>query len=141
MDNLMSKYTDNSDVIKLDMQGNLINFILAKQAEDEGKEIKSTIDHVKLLVAGETSKISKTDIDAVTDEVRGDSYEELINVKDGGNIIRIMIKESGDFITHAFVSVFSDDDTQIIGVLTGKIVPEEIMTLIQGVGESGIMKK
>ena len=113
--NFYSKYKDHEEITALSLSGSLIQFA-ASFADDEGSQkVMDKVTHLKLLVS-DSNLVSKKDYLSFSKSLKKDAFEDLMQIKDQGSNIDIMIREQGDKITDVILLVEDHGDFVMISL-------------------------
>lgn len=99
IDRLFEKYSDREGFTCITLSGNLLNFAMEFEDEDDEKDIRAKITEVRILAqkddgfdAGNFHDIVKRDIDTR-------DYEDFMRVKEADQDLRVMVRSQGKRIT------------------------------------------
>ena len=123
--NFYNQHKEEGYLMKMDLGGWLLD--LALQGEDT-QDLVEKITNVKLLIAGETSKIKREDTKQLLNDIRSESFSDLMQIKEEDGIVHFMVREKGDIITDA-VMVAHGDDGMVIIALEGKFTYDDLRKL------------
>ncbi len=102
IENFYNKYKAKENVTDINLQGWVLE-LAATFAGEESGEILEKITKLRVLVVGEGNVIPNNEYNQLVREVRKDSFEELIQFKDGNDKVDIMLREKGDKITNVLL--------------------------------------
>lgn len=115
-----NKYKNYENATQLKLQGWLIR-LAAKHTDEEGAEqLLKKITHLRLLSIEDGNPVSLEESRDLIKQLKKESYEELLNVRDGTERVDILIREKKDVITEILLLV-SDKDEFLLLSLEGRL--------------------
>jgi hypothetical protein len=125
-DSILEGYAKSDDVSKMSLTSDVLR-MFAKEYEQ--REIIDKIDKIEIFIFSEEKRIKKEDLTLIKASLKTDNYEELVNVRDEGTKIQIMIKEKGDTIKRLFMMVDSPDNQSIIAEMKCNLTYDDLRSL------------
>ncbi len=129
--NILRKYKNNDGVMSVKFEGDVLDLLKNELSENEGKEIKSELEYMDIIVFREGTSISEADKVKLKNALASENYELLINVKDGKNKVKILGLSNGDTISKVFVNA-DTEKFNVYMVIKGEIYFEDLKNLDLG---------
>ncbi len=107
MDNFFEDYSKNDDATELNINGGLLKFVM--NGTDEAGDLVEKISKVRLLFL-EEGGLEKSVLTSLKSKLRKSKYEDLMQIRDGGDRLDFMLKEKNNKITDVIL-FFNDDDS------------------------------
>lgn len=95
----------------------------------DGGEIMQGIHSVRVLDLEECSSSVKQRFNREVNDVNVSDYEEMVRVKDEGELVRILVKQDKDIIREMVILCTGGDDCTLVA-LTGKIRQQDIDKIV-----------
>ena len=132
-ENIFRKYKNDTGVMYMDLGGDFASFM-----KEEGENIQSTVDQVKLMIFTNGNNMKPGDLKDLKASLSGDKYELLITAKDKGNSINLYVIEdgSGDYFQELF-GIVESEEFNVFARLHGKIFYEDLSKLDMEMGKAG----
>ena len=132
-DNIFRKYKNDAGVMYMDVGGDFAQFL-----EKEGEDIKSTVDHIKLMVFTKGKNMSEGDLSDLKASLKGGNYELLISAKHEQGKVNLYVVEnsSGDFFEEIF-GMLESNEYNVFARLYGNIYYEDLSKLNMQMGNAG----
>lgn len=99
IDRLFEKYSDRDGFTCITLSGNLLNFAMEFEDEDDEKDIKAKITDVRILAQKDDDFEAGNFHDIVMRDIDTRDYEEFMRVKEADQDLRVMIRSQGKNIT------------------------------------------
>lgn len=96
---------------------------------DEGGDFLQRIHSVRVLDLEECSSETKQRFNQRIDKINTKGYEEMMRVKDEGELVRIFVKQEKDVIREMIILCAGKNDCTLVA-LTGKIRQKDIDKII-----------
>jgi hypothetical protein len=116
IDQFYDKYKDLENVSTVNLQGWLLNLVASAEEDEEMESLSAKITDLRLLVMEESNMVSKKEYRQLKRNVLRDRYEELIQIREGGDVIDFMLREKGDHITDVLILVNSNDKFVLLNI-------------------------
>ena len=128
------KYRDAPETTNVKVGGLILDLAITFADTDEEAELLRKISRVRVMTLPEKSVVSTDDILALRQSVLADDFEELIQVRDEGDLINIYLREDAEAITDLLIMV--DDGEELTCVsLEGRLQWEDLDDLdFEGTG-------
>lgn len=107
--NFYDKYKNMENVTDLKLRGWVLK--LASSFADEAEEARllRKITQLRILTMENGNLITTQEYRSLIKSVKQDAFEDLFQVRDGGQVVEFLIREKGDTITDVLMLVSSDD--------------------------------
>ena len=129
IENFYNKYIENEKVTDINLNGWVLSLASLIADEKTGEEVLEKITQLRIMVADEKNIVSKTDLKQLMKDVRKNSFEDLMTVRDGNDRINFMIREKADgTITNVLVIVNGDTEFILLS-LEGALNFEDLKKL------------
>lgn len=99
IDRLFEKYSDRDGFTCITLSGNLLNFAMEFEDEDDEKDIKAKITDVRILAQKDDDFEAGNFHDIVMRDIDTRDYEEFMRVKEADQDLRVMVRSQGKNIT------------------------------------------
>lgn len=123
IDSFKNKYKDDRDATKVTLQGNIFKLIssIAEYSDDEDAQALSKIaDGIKsmqiLSLPKYETRLDPDEIKQLKSNIKKDSYEELMNMKEGRETVVIYSQGSEDEVRNMLILVEDKDDFVLINI-------------------------
>jgi hypothetical protein len=110
-----SKYSGMEEVTSINLSGELLNFVLGDEEEDKNLK-KAKITGLRVLLMGEEIPVDKQDYKQFIKNVKKESFEELICMKDGGEAVDFHLREKDGMITNLLITVRGSDGFVLLSI-------------------------
>ena len=129
-------FKDGDDVHAFSVSGFLARTILRMADEHEFSEAITEVKSIKLIIVPkEEFSTKKLTINGFKKILRGDSFQELANVRDNGDDVTFFIQENGKKSDRYFI-LLEDNDEVVAIVMTGNIDMDKVMKLKGGIAQN-----
>lgn len=119
---IFSKYQKMEDSWKFQIDQDMLDMI----SSDIIGDLANKIDLIEIVIS---DAVEKTDEKGIVSSLRADNFEELINMRDAGNKVKIFIQEEGDLIKSMFLVAQSKDGDNVLARLKGGFTIEDIANI------------
>ncbi|MEO1049359.1 MAG: DUF4252 domain-containing protein [Bacteroidota bacterium] len=129
LDSFYNKYKDDRDATTVTVSGSIFNLIsavadLAEETDDEEKEeleafsrMAKNIKSMQVIsVPMFETDLSLADIESLRKSLKAEKYEELMNVKEGKEIINFMAQTSKNEVSNMLVLIQEKDEFTILNI-------------------------
>ena len=124
-----NKYIENENVTDINLKGWVLSLASLIADEKTGEEVLEKITQLRIMVADEKNIVSKSDLKKLMKDVRKNSFEDLMTVRDGNDRINFMVREKEDgTITNVLVIVNGDKEFILLS-LEGALDFEDLKKL------------
>ena len=123
-----NKYIEDEKVTDINLNGWVLSLASLIADEKTGEEVLNKITQLRIMIAEEKNIVSNGDLKKLMKDVRKNSFEDLITVRDGNDRINFMIREEGNTITNVLVIVNGDDEFILLS-LEGALNLEDLKKL------------
>ncbi len=107
---ILEKYAESEEVSKMTLTGDVLRMFAQ---EYEQREIIDKVKKIDVYIFGDEQKLKDSDLSLIKANLKNDNYEELINLRDEGNKVKVLVKERGDTIKRLFM-LFEGSDSQTV---------------------------
>lgn len=119
---IFEKYQKMEDSWKFEVNQDMLDMI----STDLIGDLASKIDLIEIVIS---DAVEKTDEKGIVSSLRADNFEELINMRDEGNKVKIFIQEDEDLIKSLFLVAQSKDGDNVLARLKGGFTIEDIANI------------
>ena len=116
VEQFFEKYNDYEDSFEISLQGWMLKGASLFADDDVSKDLMRKISKLRVLIMDEGSLVSKQDIGRLLKNVRGQQFEDLMEIRDDGNKINFLIRENNNQITNVLMLLKGDDDFILISL-------------------------
>lgn len=103
-----NKYKSQENVTDINLQGWVLE-LAASFSDDESEKVLEKISKLRVLVIEEGNLVNGNEYSQLVKEVKKDSFEELMQFKDGSDKVDIMMREKGNKITNVLLIARGND--------------------------------
>ncbi|MCO6479470.1 MAG: DUF4252 domain-containing protein [Phaeodactylibacter sp.] len=111
------KYKQYENVTDVKLQGWLLeiasNFA---EGDEQAKELLSKITYLRVLVMEDGNLVSPAEYKSLLKEIRQNSFEELLRIREGDENIGFYIRENGEAITDVLLLVNGEDEFVLLSL-------------------------
>ena len=111
-----NKYKNLESVTDIKLNGWVLKLAATFSDEEEGEEILKKITQLRVLVMEDGNLVSKQEYSQLKKDVRKSAFDELFKIKEEGQEIEFMIRESKDAITDVLVLVHGNDEFVLLSL-------------------------
>jgi hypothetical protein len=140
IDRFVRKYKRAATGEKVDIRvpGWLIRFgtHFIKDEDLEGFDIEAIarkISDVRVVSVEGGAKLTSVDFKNLIDDAKAENFEELLNIRDSGDQVHIMMREKKGFIRDLFIMVQEGSGEFVLLDIGGKFTMDDINRVIQDV--------
>lgn len=135
---LLKKYNNDKEVLAFNLTGNLLNFF---EEMDEGKELKSEVENLSVLMFNIGNDVSDGDRTKMKSILKTEGFDALINAKHEGQKVKVYAKDNGEFIEKLFAIVKTETHNIYVN-LDGEIHYDDLSKInVDQFGKTGQMFK
>ena len=103
-----NKYKSQENVTDINLQGWVLE-LAASFSDDESEKVLEKISKLRVLVIEEGNLVNSSEYKQLVKDIKNDSFEELMQFKDGNDKVDIMLKEKGNKITNLLLIARGND--------------------------------
>jgi hypothetical protein len=103
-----NKYKSQENVTDINLQGWVLE-LAASFSDDESEKVLEKISKLRVLVIEEGNLVNGSEYNQLVKEIKNDSFEELMQFKDGNDKVDIMLKEKDNKITNLLLIARGND--------------------------------
>lgn len=119
-------FKGNSRAMSFEFGDWMLKTVSQNSDDKEVQAILENITKVRLLLADDV--ITKSDSKQLINGMHKDNFSDLIQIREKGNNVQCLVKESGDFITDVVLLVTSDSDVILLNIM-GKLTYDDLRKL------------
>jgi hypothetical protein len=139
------KRTAEGDKVDLTIPGFVVRFgsRFIKKEDLDGVDIRKIsrkIDELRIVTFEKAAQIQHADYQQLIADVKAENFEELMNVREKGERVNIMIREKKGFIEDILIIVNDKDGEFTLVNIAGKFTMEDINKLIHDVEFNNVIK-
>ncbi len=125
IDAILRKYKNDETATSIKYQGDNLN----KAIKSQKKDLKTKLDYIDIL-GFKIDDISIKDKTSIKNVLTTQKYDELINIKSKGGLVKVSTLYKGDIINKLYAQFSSNELGNYYAVLSGKIHLEEISQIV-----------
>lgn len=103
-------YKSYEDVTNINLRGFVLKLAGNFVDDDDARKIIRKVSHLRLLVVEDTRLVTSSDYTALVKGLKSDRFEELMQIREGGERIDFYLREDGDQITDVILLLRGDDE-------------------------------
>lgn len=137
LDDIFGKFENSPGVTSVSISKDMMNFVAQIDSEDvKCKNLLSQIAKVRILAFQKASPEIKSDFHAMVKSLPLSDYKEMMVVKDKGQNIKILLKESQGKVSEFLLLVTGDKEPVMVSIV-GNIDPKELGKLSSDINLNG----
>lgn len=105
-----NQYKSYEDVTNINLRGFVLKLAGNFVDDEDARKIIRKVSHLRLLVVEDTHLVTVTDYTALIKGLKSDRFEELMQIREGGERIDFYLREDGDRITDVIMLLRGDDE-------------------------------
>ena len=121
VENFYDHYNQLENVTDVKLQGWLLKMAAEFSDEEEATRILQNISFLRVLVMSEGNLVKPQDLKTFIRDLKKDAFENLMQIRNEGARVEILIREDGDTITDVVALINSDEESFILLSLEGRI--------------------
>lgn len=110
------KYQKLDQVHDIKIQGWLLKMAASFSDEDATKTLLKKITYLRALIMDDGNLVSNAEQQGLIKSLKKSAFEPLMEIRDGNDLVNIMIRENGEYITDALILVHGDDDFILLSI-------------------------
>ena len=134
IDELFDKYAGRDGFTSVNINGGLLALASWVEDDKDTKSMLKDLNHVRILTMEDHSDKNVNFYNELIANIPVKDYQELMTVKEKGQDVKFLVKQSGGFIYELLMIVGGEDNALIS--ITGKINPKNLAKM-QGIIKSG----
>lgn len=123
------KYKGEGETFSLSLSGWIVRLAANHVEEKPAREVLKKVKHLRVMIMEDHNPVPADAFKQLLKDLRGEKFEDLMQIRDGGDLVQFMVKEKGDTINELLLLVHGDDEFVIIG-LNGLFKYEELNDLM-----------
>lgn len=128
IESFYNKYKGQEDISKVELKGWVLRLAAKFTDEDDAGELVRKVTKLRLLNMENGNLVSRSELGHLVKAVQADHFEDLMQIREDGDDIRIMIREQGDAVTDILVLISGEDGFTLLS-LEGKMRFKDIQNL------------
>jgi len=109
IENFYNKYTNYDDVMDISLSGFVLKLATNYSDDEEADKMLRKITQIRVMIMDEGNLVEKSDLKSLIRDVKKDSFDELMQIRDKGNLVDFFIKEKDNKITNVLMLINSSD--------------------------------
>lgn len=118
--NFYQKYATYENANDITLQGWVLKLASRFADEEGGEKLLQKITKLRVLTMENGNLVKQTDFRNLLDDVKKDSFDDLMEIRDGTARVNFLIREKGDTITDVLILV-NDIDSFVLLSLEGAL--------------------
>ena len=107
--NFYDKYTKKENVEDITLKGWLLKIASEINGDDQVSDVLDKITQLRILIMEDGNLVSPKAYKQFVNDIQEQDFEELIQLKEGGELVECYIREEGDDITNILLMVHEKD--------------------------------
>jgi hypothetical protein len=128
IEDFYNHYQGQKDISRVELQGGILNLVASFTDESDADELIRKVTRLRVLNMDEGNLVSKSDLGRLVKAVKRDRFEDLMQIRDEGDDIQILIREQKGAITDILVLIYGDENFTMLS-LEGKMRFKDIQNL------------
>ena len=116
IDDFYNAYQGQKDISRLEIKGGILNLVAHFSDESEAKELVRKVTRLRVLDIEQGGLVSTSQRNQLVRSVRRDRFEDLMQIRDNGDDIHIMVREQEGFITDILVLIHGADEFTLLSL-------------------------
>jgi Domain of unknown function (DUF4252) len=134
IDELFDKYAGREGFTSVNINGGLLTLASWIEDDKETKDLLKELNHVRILAMDDHSIGNVNFYNEIISDIPVKDYEELMTVKEKGQDVRFLVKQSNGMINELLMIVGGHDNALIS--ITGRIDPKNL-SKVRGIIKTG----
>lgn len=128
IEDFYNHYKGQEDISRVELKGGILNLVAKFTDESDADEIIRKVTKLRVLDIDRGKLVSKSDLNRLEKAVKKDRFEDLMQIRDEGDDIHILIREQEGAVTDILVLIYGDDGFTMLS-LEGKMRFKDIQNL------------
>lgn len=128
IEDFYNHFRGQEDISQVELQGGILNLVAKFTDESDADELIRKVTRLRVLNMDEGNLVSKSDLSRLVKAVKQDHFEDLMQIRDEGDDIQILIREQKGAVTDILVLIYGDDNFTMLS-LEGKMRFKDIQNL------------
>jgi len=111
-----NQYKDYDDVTHVKLQGWLLKIASRHADDDSAEKLLRKISHLRIMTMENGSLVTPASYNQLLREVRDESFEDLLQLREGSERIDILFKEKNGEITDVLLLISSEDEFMLLNL-------------------------
>lgn len=129
INSFIDKYKGAENVTHVNISGGLLDFISKATDEDGERTFLSKLNNLRVLSVPNRSDITASDLTALRQSIQANSYEELIRIRDGKDLVYIYLHENKDEVIEELIVLVEDPEEVTLVSLSGLMYYQDLQKL------------
>lgn len=121
-------YQSQEDISRVELKGGILNLVAKFTNESEADELIRKVTKLRVLNMKEGNLVPAADLKRLVKAVKKDHFEDLMQIRDDGDDIHILIREKGGAVTDILVLIHGAEKFTMLS-LEGKMRFKDIQNL------------
>jgi len=135
------KYNDLENVNEVKLQGWLLEMAAEYSDKNEEAKMLEKISFLRVMIMSEGNLVQTSELEKFIKDIEKEDFAELMQIRDGGALVNIFIREEGSEITDVLALINDEEDAFILLSLEGRIQFEDLNNLNINVSGMDHLKK
>ena len=135
------KYNELENVDEVKLQGWLLKLAAEYADETEEEKMLEKISFIRVMIMSEGNLVKPKDLKAFIKDIQKENFSELMQIRDGGALVNVFIREEGKEITDVLALINDKEDAFILLSLEGRIQFSDLNNLNINVSGMDHLKK
>lgn len=128
IDQFYDQFQDNKDISRVELKGGILNLVAKFTNNSDTEELVRKVTKLRVLDMKQGNLVSRPALNRLVKAVKKDRYEDLLQIRDEGDDIHILIRETEGAVTDILVLIYGADDFTMLS-LEGKMRFKDIQHL------------
>lgn len=123
-----NKYKHTEEASNISLGGWMLDFAASHSDDDEAGSFIRKIDRLRVLSLPNSADVDPADLLSLRQSTLANNFEELMQVRDGSELVNIYLRENEEAITDVLIVVTDDTELTLVS-LTGYLLLEDLKEL------------
>lgn len=117
VDDFFNRYSERDGFTLVTISGKLLNLFSGKNEKKEGSDVINRLTSIRILSVNDSIlNLSLNFYNELSKKLDLSAYEELMNVKEGQNTTKFLIRQKGDVISELLMLSGGPNDNTVISI-------------------------
>jgi hypothetical protein len=125
----IDKYQGLENVTNINISGNILDLITSAKDEQGARKFISKLNRLRVLTIPQQGMLDGNDLMVLKQGIQASNYEELIQIRDGKDFVRIYLQENKDQVIEELLVLVEDEEDFTLVSLSGQMYYQDLQSL------------